>query len=230
MKAPNGDDDVIDLPFLQRLRQAFVTTARPAEATPQCLDDDTIAALAEGTLDAEARAAALPHLAGCAACRVAVASVSRALSDPSVAREIKPRTRLLRRGFYRIALPLAAAAALVLILARPRPDIDQTLHRAPTITAGVSPTPVAPVGRVATATSLRWSAVEGADRYRVTLFDVEGRALYETEVTGVVAALPDSVVLVPGRPYLWKVEARTGFDRWSASDFVEFSVGTGPPR
>jgi hypothetical protein len=76
---------------------------------------------------------------------------------------------------------------------------------------------------------LRWSAAAGADRYRVTLFDADGRVLYETEVGETVAPLPDSVAPGPGRPYLWKVEARTGFDRWSASDLVEFTVA-GPPR
>lgn len=230
MKASDGDDDVTDLQSLEQLRQAFATTARSAEATPQCLDDDTVAALSEGTLDAEPRAAALPHLASCAACREAVASVSRALSDPSVAREAKGVRRLPRRVFYRIALPLAAAAALVLILARPRPDLNQPLHRAPTITAAVAPAPISPVGRVAGAASLQWTAVAGADRYRVTLFDAEGRVLYETELTGTVATVPDSVALVPGRPYLWKVEARTGFDRWSASDLIEFSIEGSAPR
>jgi len=74
--------------------------------------------------------------------------------------------------------------------------------------------------------------VPGADRYRVTLFDASGHVLYETQLAGTVAVLPDTVVLVAGRPYLWKVAARTGWDRWSPSELVEFSLAPrgGTPR
>ena len=230
MRAQDSDDDVNGLQNLEQVRQALGAMPRSVEPSLECLDDDTIAALAEGTLGVEARSASLPHLASCPVCRGAVASVARALADPPVAREAAGRRRFGGRQLQRIILPLAAAAALVLFLARPRPEPDQTLHRAPTITAGATPVPVAPVGRVAAVTGLRWGAVEGADRYRVTLFDANGRVLYETELAGTAAVLPDSVVLVAARSYLWKVEARTGFDRWSASALIEFSVGPGPPR
>jgi len=230
MNAFQGNDDVNGVLSVERLRQAMAAMARRAEATPACLDEGTIARLADGTLDAGARAAALPHLAACAACRTSVASVARALADPDVAREVAAVRGVLRRRVYRILVPLAAAAALAVILARPLPDVDQTLHRAPTITAGAAPAAVAPVGRVAGASALRWAAVEGADRYRVTLFDADGRVLYETELAGTTAAIPDSVSLVSGQRYLWKVEARTGFDRWSASELIEFSIARGPPR
>jgi hypothetical protein len=76
---------------------------------------------------------------------------------------------------------------------------------------------------------LRWTAVPGADRYRVTLFDADGRVLFETQVPDTIAALADSVSLQAGRPYFWKVEARTGFDRWTGSSLAEFRVGRGPP-
>jgi len=85
---------------------------------------------------------------------------------------------------------------------------------------------------VANADTLRWLGVPGADRYRVTVFDAPGQVRYETQLAGTVALLPDTVVLVAGRPYLWKVEARTGWDRWSASELVEFSLAPrgGAPR
>lgn len=208
---------------LQALRGGEIRTDAPTAA---CLDDDAVAALAEGSLDAASRSAMLPHLAACPRCRRAVASVARALADSSVAREITAAEGGGRRRFYRVALiALPAAAALVLLLARPwTPDQGAPLHRAPTITAGAGPTLVSPVGAVADARALRWSGVPGADRYRVTLFDAGGRVLYETELADTRAALPDSIVLVPGQPYLWKVEARTGFDRWSASELIEFSI------
>jgi hypothetical protein len=80
------------------------------------------------------------------------------------------------------------------------------------------------VGEVAAAPLLRWAAVDGADRYRVTLFDAGGGVLYESELGDTLTALPDSVELTPGRRYLWKVEARTDFDRWVGSELVEFSI------
>jgi len=191
--------------------------------TPQCLDDETIAALAEGTIDADARAAAMPHLATCARCRLAVASVARALADPAVAREI-PRPTGARRRLWRVAIP-AAAAAIVVLLAMPgRNDDGAPPHRAPTITAVSSPVLMSPVGIVATAETLRWATVAGADRYRTTLFDNAGAVLFETQTADTVVALPDSVRLAPGRSYLWKVEARTGWGRWSASELIEFSI------
>lgn len=191
----------------------------------ECLDDDLIAALAEGTLDAAARAEALPHLARCARCRGAVTSVTRALADPTVAREVAMIDGAGRRRFYRIAGPAAAAAAALLMFVLPREGDDlRQPHRAPTITAGSAPVPMLPVGAVAGVERLRWAAVAGADRYRVVLFDAAGSVVYEREITDTVAMLPDSIILVPGVSYLWKVEARTGFDRWSTSELVQFSI------
>jgi hypothetical protein len=82
---------------------------------------------------------------------------------------------------------------------------------------------------VAEARVLRWSAVPGADRYRVNLFDSRGLSLYEAEFTDTVAALPDSIALIAGRAYLWSVDARIGWDRWSSSPLTTFSV-IGAPR
>jgi len=196
--------------------------------TPDCLDDDTVAALAAGTVDAAARTRALAHLAVCPRCRHAVASVARVLTDPAVAREVAAAERGGRRLPYGVALS-AAAAALLLWLAGPRLlDLGRPVHRAPPLTGAV-PVPASPAGVVADADTLRWLAVPGADRYRVTMFDAPGRVLYETQLVDTVAILPDTVGLVAGRPYLWKVEARTGWDRWTASQLVEFSLARPRP-
>ena len=206
------------------LRQALPARVRPAAPTPDCLDDDTLAALAAGILATTARAAALPHVAGCPRCRGIVASVARALADPAVRREVASVEGAGRRRFYRIAVPLAAAAVLLLVLALPRrTDDGGPSHRGPPPTA-TAPVPIAPIGVVASASSLQWTAVAGADRYRVTLSDASGRVVYERQVGDTVVALPDSIRLVAGRSYVWLVEARTGFDRWSTSQLVEFSI------
>jgi len=201
----------------------------PEEPTLKCLDDDTLAALAEGSLDAAARAATLGHVASCPRCRSIVASVARALADPGVAREVASPGRAGRRRFYEIALP-AAAAAVLLVLAWPRHgDEGESQHRSPPGAQAV-PVPRSPVGVVAQAETLWWTSVAGADRYRVTLFDGGGQVLFETQLADTLAVLPDSIVLDHGRPYLWKVDARTGWQRWAASGLVEFSIAGGPPR
>ena len=209
-----------DMPALLR-----AIASRPGPAGPDCLDETTIAALVDGTLDAAGRGAADRHLTGCAVCRSAVAGVTRLVSDAAVAREVAALER--RRGVrdWRLPAGLAAAALLVAVLVLPRPaNDDPTVHRAPTITAADEPRLYAPIGVVADAARLAWAPVPGAEQYRVTLFDADGRVLFETTLRDTAVALPDSVALMPDRRYLWKVNARIGWDRWSSSPLVEFSV------
>ena len=207
---------------LEELRRVLDTRVRSETLTPDCLQDDVIAALADGSLAPDVRASILPHVASCPRCRGAVASVARALADPAVARELSVSPRGRRR--YRIAVPLAAAAVLLLLLASPGDD-RSPLHRGPPPPPpATTPIPRSPVGTVAAVNALRWSPVAGADRYRVTVFDATGGVVYATEVSDTVVAFPDSVALVPGDSYLWKVDARTGFDRWAASELAEFTI------
>lgn len=202
--------------------------SRPDESgTPECLDLDALGAMADGSLDAESRSRVLPHLASCARCRSALASISRALTDPELAREIRAVDTPATRRWWRVVVPVAAAATLLLLvrpagLFRSPPDGG---HRAPVLTNGSAPAGMVPTGVVASVTQLLWRSVAGADRYRVTLFDAGGRVLYEVEPRDTVVSLPDSLRLAPGQRYLWRVEAQVGFDRWVASDLIEFSVG-----
>ena len=48
--------------------------------------------------------------------------------------------------------------------------------------------------------------------------------LYESERKRhrAILTLPDSITLTQSQPYLWKVEARTGVDRWTSSDLIDF--------
>jgi len=181
-----------------------------------------IAALADGSLAPELRASVLPHIASCPRCRAAVASVARAVADPAVARELSVSAG--GRRWYRIVVPLAAAAVLLLLLVSPGDDRLPGHRGPPPPPPATTPVPRSPVGAVATVHELRWSAVAGADRYRVTVFDATGGVVYAAEASDTVVAFPDSVSLTPGASYLWKVDARTSFDRWAASDLAEFRV------
>ena len=197
--------------------------------TSECLDLDTLAAMADGLLDAESRSRVLPHLASCERCRADLASIARAISDPELAREIRAvetPTTLRPRRWWRIAVPVAAAATLLLAI-RPAGLFRSTPaggHRAPALTNGSAPAGMVPTGTVESVTQLLWRSVSGADRYRVTLFDVAGRVLYQVEPQDTLVPLPDSLRLASGQRYLWRVEAQVGFDRWVASDLIEFSV------
>ncbi len=82
---------------LDRLRGYFHTGETPI-AKPDCLDEHTVAALADGTLDAAARSRAFPHVATCALCRHAVASVAEALADRPITHEIEIVEGRRRRG------------------------------------------------------------------------------------------------------------------------------------
>jgi hypothetical protein len=215
-----------DMPALLR-----AAATPPGPAGPDCLDEETIAAVADGTTETAARNAVTRHLASCARCRAAVVSVVRGLADTTVAREIAAIDGGRRRRLARFVLPTVAAAALVVFLVQPRrTDDDSSRHRAPTLTAAAAPLPLAPVAAVAEARVLRWSAVPGADRYHVTLFDARGRLVYEAQLADTLATLPDSVRLIAGHSYLWSVDARIGWDRWASSPLTEFSVVAEPRR
>lgn len=206
---------------------------RDVPSGPECLDEDFIAALAEGSLGSDDVAEGLAHLATCDDCRAAVASVARALADPQVAREIQAidsprRMRISRRGWVTVA---AAAAAAVLLLALPiELERDPNPHRSSPITAAAAPEALWPVGEVEAARSLRWTPVSGADRYRVSLFDADGSVRFEAEQEATRLVLPDTVVIAPGQTYWWRVDARVGFDRWTSSTLVEFSIAPDAPR
>ena len=206
-------------------RRTWSGPAQTDAPTPSCLDEDTLGALAEGSLDEATRSAALPHLAGCAHCGAAVASLARALADPGLAAEIEAVASPPRRRWLAWSGALAAALALVLLVPlktfwnkQPGP------HRAPVVVSGALPASLAPAGDVAQVEALHWAPVSAANRYRVTLFAPSGRVLYEATPSDTFVVLPDSVALAPGIRYLWKVEARVGFDRWVSSDLVGFTL------
>src|SRR5687768_4382479 len=221
LTSPSNDGDM----SMDILRLA----APPASGRrgPSCLSDALIAALAEASIDPVKRAEALPHLASCDACRTAVLSVSRALADPEVSRETAAFDAAPRRR-YNAALPwaAAAAAAVLLFVVWPKFDAPDAMHRAPSGSTAVgAPVPAGPIGIVDRPRVLTWASVAGADRYRVVVFDADGRVMYERQQSDTFATLPDSVVLVPGRRYVWKVDARLAPNRWAASPLVEFSIG-----
>ena len=100
------------------------------------------------------------------------------------------------------------------------------MHRGATQTT-VAPRALAPTGQVDGVTTFVWSSVPETESYHVRLFDSQGTVLWETRTADTVFKLPASVILRPGRSYFWKVVARIGFDRETASDLTEFATRGG---
>src|SRR5688572_23465240 len=117
-----------DTDRFDRLRGYFHTGEIPI-ARPDCLDAEIVSAMADGTLGPEARPEALAHMATCAYCRRAVASVAEAIAEGPVTHEIE---RVEGRGsrsrrMLQIAVPLAAAATVLLWLWSPM-DVTEPIH------------------------------------------------------------------------------------------------------
>jgi hypothetical protein len=180
-----------------------------------------LAAYLDRRLDASDQERVEAHLARCSGCRLELAAVSALL---------EARPPFWRRRSV-LGPAVAAAAAIALFFVWPEAESDLPagpLHRE---TPGVTeerPNPLSPAGTVPVVEGLEWSTASGADRYRVTLFDESGTVVWKAETTTTAASLPDSVVLEPGRLYLWQVEARVGVDRWVASELTRFTVGLPP--
>jgi anti-sigma factor RsiW len=192
----------------------------PAEERPVIHPEAReLAAYLDGALVDVDRARVEAHLAACAECRGEVAAVAQLL-----------RTAPRRRVTVRPALAAAAVLALLLV---PTLQVwnrfDEMAYRESAVTTTAPPVAFAPHGDVTAVRELVWSAVPHAARYRVMLMDGAGTVLWRWETADTVAALADTVRLRAGAPYFWKVEAETGFDRWVASDLVDFTLAAPRP-
>jgi len=195
-----------------------------APRTPACPPDDQIAALAEGSLDVEERDALLPHVGSCSHCRALLASLSRARSSLVGAKQLDVLGRpgdVVKRGvrWRSIMIPVAAAAVLLLMIWS---RAERSPLREPPATLQ-APRPIRPVAQVAAPTSLVWSSIPQAGRYRVTIFDREGGVVWETQTADTSVSLPDTVHLGYGVEYYWKVSARIELNRWADSPLTGFT-------
>lgn len=216
---------------MNAIREAALARSATKHSESTCLTDDSLAAFADGRLSDAELIAWTPHLSTCRRCQHELASLVRALSDPNIARAARAH-EIRGRRLAGMMLPLAiAAAAVIAVVVRPERQVSapEARHRAPVLTPGEAPMGVSPVGAVSSAADLRWSTVPHADLYRVTLFDADGRTLFEGETQEPAMTLPDSLRLAPSHMYLWQVQARIGFDRWVSSDLVEFRLSPASP-
>ena len=112
MNDNNTDRDV----SVDRLLASTMKARAEEAAGAGCLDADTLAAWADGALDARERASAEAHAADCTRCQALLAAMVRTLPAPGAAR---PWWRMPALGWL---VPLTAAAtALVIWVAVPSP-------------------------------------------------------------------------------------------------------------
>ena len=180
------------------------------------LEAHEIAAYVDHGVSGARRAAIETHLASCTTCRAELTEVTRIL------RAAHTPGRVSRR----LWIPAAAAAVLALLWVAPRAMREDAapVFREEAVTTTVAPRPISPLGTVRAVSGLVWSSVPHANGYRVRLFDGNGTTLWERETSDTVTSVSDSLALRPATPYFWRVDAQTGFDRWAASDLVEFSL------
>jgi len=180
----------------------------PTEPTGGHLELAAVARYVSRTLRPGEREEVERHLADCTVCAGEIADLIR----------LRDRVRRPRQWIRMAPAVAAAAVALIIWTGRPRPETTTT--RELPLTSVVAPTPL-PV-QPQRPTVLLWSTVRGAIAYRVVLYDSVGQTLLETERPDTMLALPDSLDLVAGGLYLWKVEAEASPDRWTSSELARF--------
>ena len=187
------------------------------EATDGHPPVEDMVAYVRGSLDRNGHQRVEQHLARCRLCANEVGDIV----NLSPGRASRPRIVPLGA--------VAAAAALFLVVWAGR----SRLLNAPATTreepvAGVAtPTPLSPSGSESGQVVFRWVTTGGL-RYRVVLFDSVGSALFEGTSADSMLPLPDSVPLIRGGLYLWKIEAEVAPDRWVSSRLVEFRPSRTP--
>lgn len=197
------------------IRKGDVPSVPTHDLSSSHLTEDEVVAYLGHRLAGEPLRRVELHLARCADCRQEVIEATEIM-------------RSARRVRWPVMVPAAAAAAVALLfLGWPQNGGTPTRpaqHRESPLVVTTVPAPVAPLGVVADVEQLVWSRVASADRYRLTLYDEAGSVLWRETTTDSLLSLPDSVPIEAGRVYLWKVEARVGWDVWESSELTEFRV------
>jgi hypothetical protein len=124
-------------PSMDRLLRRALQPEPGAAATPQCVDPETLAAWADGSLSGEALAHAEQHVAGCARCQAMLAAMARTVPENT----IPPRWQVLTARWL---VPFAAAAIVLAVwvsVDRQRPE-PAVVRSGPAAVAGeVRPAP-----------------------------------------------------------------------------------------
>jgi len=182
------------------------------------LTDADVAAYLDRGLSAVRRDRIEGHLAGCAECRLEV------LETQQLVKRVRPFRRAPVWGGS------MAAAAVVLLVAK----LGSGPGRLPETTTpvrangGTSQLVVyGPTGEGMPAHGVRflWGAAAGAMTYRLTVTAGDGAAVWSRSGADTAVALPDSIVLSPGRRYFWVADALLADGGTRSTGMREFMPG-----
>ena len=192
----------------ERLRQAYdeLLAARAPADRAGCPAPEALLRLAEREGDEDARLATLDHVLGCTWCRSEL-DLLRASGDAAttIARESARMARGLRVLPMR-ALAMAAGIVVVIgvgLIARDRGAGERGTLRgtAPSVVLAV------PERRADGAVLLRWSSLDGAERYRIELFTARGTTVAEAVVRDTTYVVSPAVAAGAVGPLSWMVTA-----------------------
>lgn len=201
-------------------------------------DDILTAAYLDGTLDPPSRDRFEAHLAQCDRCRGGVTLLRSVEGDPSAvpaemirrARSASGRSAGIPRGGWLLGLAaslalIAAISAGILRLGSGARQAGSPVRGDAAVITGLSPSGGGTIP--ASEILFRWSAVEGADRYELSLFDAAGRKIGQVSAGREATSAPwplDAGPPAPG-PYVWKIRAMALDRSIAESDPISFEVG-----
>jgi len=165
VKQADRNNEPLDAVLRLAMRQ------RPAAATPECPDPESLAAYSDRSLAAAARGRLEAHFADCARCQMLLADIVRA-EEHAIGARAGSETAWFRR--WRLAIPaLAAVAAIVIFIAIRRPGnrelpsvqvVAMAKHEAPLMPAPVPMPASAPAAPAASELAMHEPKPEAAPR------------------------------------------------------------------
>ena len=179
------------------------------------MSDLDIAAYVDHTLHGDKLEAIEEHLVECAMCRDNVVH----------AHDIVSKSRRNRR-VTKSAIMLLAAAAIVVVavstLKRPFQESRDAMRSGSTDQALIA---YGPIGEVRSSPSrFTWGSTPQALSYHITITGDSGTEVWSGSATDTTIVLPVSVSLVPGRRYLWVVDAVTSDGTTRSTGLHEFGI------
>jgi hypothetical protein len=196
------------------------------------------------------------HLSGCARCQAELAlwhefvnssprpedqdavtwvstQLRRRRAQAATALNLRSRPMVRRGTLIAAAASILVAVALGYVVWDPEPALNGSHPAAPTFRRAQLDV-VGPQGDIAMPPrELAWVALDGAVRYDVRVFEIDGTTLWEGSTSVVRVGFPPDIMnrFVPGKPVHWEVTARDGTGAELASSGTRrFRVSISPSR
>ena len=174
------------------------------------ISPNQIAAYVDRGLSTQAREDAERHFDVCDQCRAEVSESARLADTLTPISADKPRPRRARQWLPVGISGAIAAAALLAFLVNPQRTSNATAvergrdsGEGRTLIRGISPGVNAVTG--AEGLVFRWHRSPAAV-YKFTLLTQSGEPIFSTDTQDTLVSVPDSVVLISGQDYFWRVD------------------------